>query len=54
MTKLYIIYGLHKQIKEYELIHENKRLKFNALLTTYEILLKDAVSHRIFSYQDMS
>ena len=43
---LFVIHGL-QQIKEYELIHENKRLKFNALLTTYEILLKDAVSYTL-------
>lgn len=32
------------QIREYEWIHsQSKRLKFNALITTYEILLKDKV-----------
>lgn len=31
-------------IREYEWIHsQSKRLKFNALITTYEILLKDKV-----------
>lgn len=29
------------QIREYEWCHANKRLKFNSILTTYEILLKD-------------
>lgn len=34
------------QIREYEWIHsQSKRLKFNALITTYEILLKDKVSN---------
>lgn len=42
---------LLSQIREYEWIHsQSKRLKFNALITTYEILLKDKVSNvpRIF------
>ena len=29
------------QIRDYEWCHSNKRLKFNSILTTYEILLKD-------------
>ena len=29
------------QIRQYEWCHPNKRLKFNSILTTYEILLKD-------------
>lgn len=29
------------QIREFEWSHVNKKLKFNTLLTTYEILLKD-------------
>ncbi len=29
------------QIREYEWCHVNRKLKFNAILTTYEILLKD-------------
>ncbi len=29
------------QIREYEWAHPNRRLKFNVILTTYEILLKD-------------
>ncbi len=29
------------QIREYEWCHDNRKLKFNAILTTYEILLKD-------------
>ena len=33
------------QIREYEWSHQStKRLKFNSLITTYEILLKDKVS----------
>ena len=32
---------LSRQIREYEWCHPNKRLKFNSILTTYEILLKD-------------
>lgn len=42
---------LLSQIREYEWIHsQSKRLKFNALITTYEILLKDKVGNgpRIF------
>ena len=35
----YII--ITSQIREYEWCHPNKRLKFNSILTTYEILLKD-------------
>ncbi len=31
------------QIQQFEWAHENGRLKFNALITTYEILLKDQV-----------
>ncbi|CAI8057331.1 Chromodomain-helicase-DNA-binding protein 2 [Geodia barretti] len=30
-----------QKIREYEWCHPNKRLKFNSILTTYEILLKD-------------
>ena len=33
--------GFFSQIREYEWCFPNKRLKFNAVLTTYEILLKD-------------
>lgn len=29
------------QVREYEWSHANKRMKFNAVLTTYEILLRD-------------
>lgn len=33
------------QIRDYEWVnHQTKRIRFNALLTTYEILLKDKVS----------
>ena len=32
------------QIREHEFYHGGSKLKFNALLTTYEILLKDKVS----------
>lgn len=42
------------QIREYEWIHsQSKRLKFNALITTYEILLKDKVSNgpRMFLFR---
>ena len=31
------------QIQQFEWAHENGRLKFNVLITTYEILLKDQV-----------
>lgn len=38
------------QIREYEWCHQStKRLKFNALITTYEILLKDKVKSALFS-----
>lgn len=45
---------LLSQIREYEWIHsQSKRLKFNALITTYEILLKDKVSNgpRLFLFR---
>lgn len=37
------------QIRDYEWVnHQTKRIRFNALLTTYEILLKDKVGAVIF------
>ncbi len=33
--------SLPTQIREHEWAHPNRRLKFNVILTTYEILLKD-------------
>lgn len=39
-----ILFSLLSQIRDYEWVHpQTKRIKFNALLTTYEILLKDKV-----------
>ena len=38
---LLLLLLLCSQIREYEWCHPNKRLKFNSILTTYEILLKD-------------
>lgn len=41
-----MFYFSHFQIRTHEWMHvQNKRLKLNILLTTYEILLKDKVSH---------
>lgn len=51
ITLIEVNFCLLSQIREYEWIHsQSKRLKFNALITTYEILLKDKVSNgpRIF------
>lgn len=39
------------QIRDYEWVnHQTKRIRFNALLTTYEILLKDKVGAVIFTF----
>lgn len=39
------------QIRDYEWVnHQTKRIRFNALLTTYEILLKDKVGFFFFSF----
>lgn len=46
ITCVEVNFCLPSQIREYEWIHsQSKRLKFNALITTYEILLKDKVSN---------
>lgn len=46
ITLVEVNFCLLSQIREYEWIHsQSKRLKFNALITTYEILLKDKVSN---------
>uniref|UniRef100_A0A8C7RRW9 Chromodomain helicase DNA binding protein 2 n=1 Tax=Oncorhynchus mykiss TaxID=8022 RepID=A0A8C7RRW9_ONCMY len=40
-----------KSIRDYEWVcHQTKRIKFNALITTYEILLKDKVSTHFYFY----
>lgn len=36
-----MIFPLLLQIREHEWCHPNRKLKFNILVTTYEILLKD-------------
>lgn len=36
------------QVREYEWSNANKRMKFNAVLTTYEILLRDKDELRDF------
>lgn len=40
------------QIRDYEWVnHQTKRIRFNALLTTYEILLKDKVGAALFLWK---
>lgn len=42
---------LFEQIRDYEWVnHQTKRIRFNALLTTYEIVLKDKVGERCFHW----
>ena len=33
------------QIREHEWMHANNKIKFNCLITTYELLMKDKVCH---------
>ena len=38
-----VLTSLITQIQQYEWTHNNGKVKFNAILTTYDILLKDKV-----------
>lgn len=42
-----------KVIRDYEFFGRSKRIKFNALLTNYELVLKDSKRHRFLFFLNL-